>query len=560
LSFNLATILTETAAATPDAPVCVLGGTTTTYRELDEESGRFAAGLRAAGLAPGQVVAVQLPNVPQFLTAYFGALKAGLVVLPLNPLLMAPEVEYHLADSSAALLIGFEGLHAEAERACEKVGVPLYLVGSGGSRSFDELVAAGPLAEPGGEVVPRTPDDTAVLVYTSGTTGKPKGAELTHFQLYMNCTVAGELFGARRDDVTLAVLPFFHVFGLSSVINVSVRYGCCLSVLPRFQPAAVLDALERDRCTVIAGVPTMLHALAQLDIAGRDLSALRVSVSGGASLPEDIMRTFEDKYGIPVLEGYGLTETASSCSFNRADDRRVLSIGKPLWGVTMRVADLSDQPLPAGREHVGEILIRGHNVMKGYLGRPGATEETLHGGWLHTGDLGYMDSDGFYFIVDRAKDLVIRGGYNVYPREIEEVLYAHPDILEAAVIGKPDERLGEEVVAVVVLRAGGSAGADDVIAYCRERLAAYKYPREIRFMDELPKGPSGKILKSALRGSLPVAPLRAALGREGGEAFDGVFAGHEVIEGTGGVVDGVHDVGDPARFLHHLQRDAHRGG
>jgi long-chain acyl-CoA synthetase len=505
MSFNLATILTETTLATPDAPVCRIGGNTTTYRELDDLSGRAAAGLRETGLSPGQVVALQLPNIPQFLIAYFGALKAGLVVLPLNPLLMAPELEYHLGDSAAALLIGFEGLHAEAAKACETTGVPLYLVSAGpgplpdGTRPVGELISAAPLDEPGGDVEARGPDDTAVLVYTSGTTGKPKGAELTHFQLYMNCTVAGGLFGVRSDDVVLAVLPFFHVFGLSSVVNVFVRFGGCLSIVPRFQPGAVLDALEADRCTVIGGVPTMLHALARQDITGRDLSALRVAVSGGASLPEDIMRTFEDKYRIEVLEGYGMTETASSSSFNRPGDRKVLSIGKPLWGVRMRVADSTDQPLPPGPEHVGEILIRGHNVMKGYLGRPEATAETLRGGWLHTGDLGYVDTDGFYFIVDRAKDLVIRGGFNVYPREIEEVLYAHPAILEAAVIGKPDERLGEEVVAVVALRPGRDVSAEEIIAYTRERLAAYKYPREIRFMAELPKGPSGKILKAALR-------------------------------------------------------------
>jgi long-chain acyl-CoA synthetase len=503
MSFNLATILTETTLAAPDAPVCRFGGNPTSYRELDEQSGRLAAGLQAAGLAPGQVVAVQLPNLPQFLIAYFGALKAGLVVLPLNPLLMAPELEYHLGDSAAALLIGFEGMHAEAVKACETTGVPLYLVSMGqgplpaGTRPFSELFGDTPLDEPGG--VPRAPGDTAVLVYTSGTTGKPKGAELTHFQLYMNATIAGGLFGVRSDDVVLAVLPFFHVFGLSSVINVFVRYGGCLSILPRFQVSDVLDTIESDRCTVIGGVPTMLQALAQQDITGRDLSALRVAVSGGASLPDDILRTFEGKYGIEVLEGYGMTETASSCSFNRPGDSKVLSIGKPLWGVTMRVADASDQPLPPGREHVGEILIRGHNVMKGYLGRPEATAATLAGGWLHSGDLGYMDTDGFYFIVDRAKDLVIRGGYNVYPREIEEVLYAHPSVAEAAVIGKPDERLGEEVVAVVALRPGQEVSAEDIIAYTRERLAAYKYPREIRFMAELPKGPSGKILKSALR-------------------------------------------------------------
>jgi long-chain acyl-CoA synthetase len=505
MSFNLATILTESALAAPDAPACRFAGTTTTYAELDEQSGRVAAGFGAAGLSPGQVVALQLPNIAPFLSAYFGALKAGLVVLPLNPLLMAPELEYHLTDSAAALLIGFEGMHAEAVKACETTGVPLYLLsmGSGplpdGARPALELFSPAPLDEPGGDVTPRSPGDTAVLVYTSGTTGKPKGAELTHFQLYMNATVAGGLFGVRSDDVVLAVLPFFHVFGLSSVVNVFIRQGGCLSILPRFAPGAVLDAIEADRCTVIGGVPTMLHALAQQDVTGRDLSALRVAVSGGASLPEDIMRTFEDKFGIEVLEGYGMTETASSCSFNRPGQTKALSIGKPMWGVRMRVADAQGRPLPPGREHVGEILIRGHNVMKGYLGRPEATAETLRDGWLHSGDLGFADEDGFYFIVDRAKDLVIRGGYNVYPREIEEVLYAHPAIAEAAVIGKPDPRLGEEVVAVVALRPGEPATAEEIIAYTRERLAAYKYPREIRFMAELPKGPSGKILKTALR-------------------------------------------------------------
>jgi long-chain acyl-CoA synthetase len=284
---------------------------------LTSGSGRFAAGLRESGLMPGQVVALQLPNVPLFLTAYFGALKAGTAVLPLNPLLRAPEIEYHLTDSSARLLIAFDADLSEASRACQAAGVQIYAAGPGrvaapdmpgGARPVSELISDAALAEPGGDVHPGSADDTAVLIYTSGTTGLPRGAELTHFQMYMNCTIAGDLFGARRDDVTLATLPFFHVFGLSSVVNVSVRYGGCLSTVPRFEPGAVLDALERDRCTVIPGVPTMLHALAQRDITGRDLSALSVAVSGGASLPEDVMRTFEVKYGITVLEGYGLSD------------------------------------------------------------------------------------------------------------------------------------------------------------------------------------------------------------------------------------------------------------
>ena len=505
VSFNLATMLTETAMATPDAIAHTFMGAATTYGELDEQSGRFAAGLLESGLVPGQVVAVQLPNLPQFPAAYFGALKAGLVVLPLNPLLKAPEIEYHLADSAAAIMIGFDSIHQEAAKACEQLGIPLHLVSFSqqdlpeGTRPFTDLIRTAPLSEPGGEVRPGNSDDTAVLIYTSGTTGKPKGAELTHFQLYMNCTVSGQLFGARPDDVTLAVLPFFHVFGLSSVLNVSVRYGGALSIVPRFDPATVVDALERDKCSVLAGVPTMLQAVAEQDLSGRDLSRLRVAVSGGASLPEDVLSSFEAALGIRVLEGYGLSETASTTSFNRADDRRALSVGKPIWGVQMRIAGEDDQPLPPGRDNVGEILIRGHNVMKGYLGKPEATSSALRGGWLHTGDLGYRDEDGFYFIVDRTKDLVIRGGYNVYPREIEEVLFAHPAIAEAAVIGKPHDRLGEEVVAVVVLRAGSGLSEADVIAYCKERVAAYKYPRQVRFVSELPKGPTGKVLKTVLR-------------------------------------------------------------
>src|SRR5260370_33740148 len=290
-------------------------------------------------------------------------------------------------------------MHAEGSKACERLGIPLYLVSFGAAPLPDEARPVSALmGAPDGEVVPRDPGDTAVLIYTSGTTGKPKGAELTHFLLYMNCTISGQLFGARPDDVTLAVLPFFHVFGLSSVINVSVRYGGCLSIVPRFEPRAVLDAIEAHKCTVIAGVPTMLHALAQLDVTGRDLAALRVAVSGGSSLPEDVLRTFEGKYGIQVLEGYGLSETGSTSSVNRPGDRKPLSVGKPIWGVQMRVADSSDKPLPPGPDQIGEILISGHNVMKGYRNRPEATAAALAGGWLHTGDLGYMDSDAVFFI------------------------------------------------------------------------------------------------------------------------------------------------------------------
>ncbi|MGY1714097.1 long-chain fatty acid--CoA ligase [Geodermatophilus sp. SYSU D01106] len=506
MSFNLATILRESALASPDKPMLLIGPTTLTYRQVDVLSGQVAAGLRAAGLRRGDSVALQLPNVPQFVLAYFGALKAGMTLVPLNPLLKAPEVAYHLSDSGAKALVTFDAFADEAVKgAAEAGGVPVWVVSAGQAAApadttpFDELVAAGAGADPA-EVEQMSPEDTAVIIYTSGTTGRPKGAELTHFQAYMAASVAAETFAYREDDVSMAVLPLFHVFGLSSVMNCAVRSAATLVLVPRFDVGAVLDAMEQHRVTVFCGVPTMFVALMHADLTGRDVSALRISVSGGASIPGEVIKGFEAAYPATILEGYGLSETAAIATFNRsAEERRVLSIGKRLWGCEVRVVDGQDVELPRGPEHVGEIVLRGHNVMKGYLGRPDATAEAMRGGWFHTGDLGYQDDDGFFYIVDRKKDLVIRGGFNVYPREIEEVLHEHPAIREAAVIGRPDERLGEEVVAFVSLRPGATAEPADVIAFCKERLAAYKYPRDVTVVDELPKGPSGKVLKTELR-------------------------------------------------------------
>ena len=505
MSFNLATMLRESANDAPDKPLALLGEMSFSYAQVDEVSGRVASALLALGLERGDKVAVQLPNLPQFLFCYFAILKAGLVMVPLNPLLRAPEVAYHLADSDAKLLITFESFADEAVKGAAQVeGVTTYVVNlpgndvrPDGTKHFDELY----FADDTRDIVPLDPGDTAVLLYTSGTTGKPKGAELTHFQLYMNCTTAGELFAFRDDDVGLAVLPLFHVFGLSSVLNTTVRYGGTIVLVPRFEMPAVLEAMSSKRCTIFSGVPTMIQALLQADLGDHDLSAMRVVVSGGAAIPGEVIRAFEEKFApVVVLEGYGLSESASTTTFNRsAEERKVLSIGKPIWGVEVQVVDEDDKALPPGESNVGEIVIRGHNIMKGYYNNPEATAEAMRGGWFHTGDLAYADDDGFYFIVDRKKDLVIRGGYNVYPREIEEVLYTHPAVAEAAVIGEPDDKLGEEVVACIAVQPGAAVTAEELIAYCKERLAAYKYPREIRFVDELPKGPTGKILKKELR-------------------------------------------------------------
>ncbi|GII30428.1 long-chain-fatty-acid--CoA ligase [Planotetraspora mira] len=502
MSFNLATILRESRQARPDKTLCHIGDLSFTYSQVDEMSGRVAASLRGLGLEPGDRVAVHLPNLPEFLFSYFAILKAGLIMVPLNPLLHASEIAYHLEDSGARVLITFASI---AEPAAKAAGtVPTYVVTlpgdderPEGTLPYAELYAAADT----GEIETTDADDTAVLLYTSGTTGRPKGAELTHFQLYMNCTVGGELFGFRDDDIGLAVLPLFHVFGLSSVLNVAVRFGGTVALVPRFEVGPVVEAIERHRCTIFSGVPTMYFAMLQADTSGRDLASLRVGVSGGAAIPGEILRAFEEKFpGVVILEGYGLSETASTTTFNiSAEQRKVGSIGKPIWGVQTMIVDEEERPLPPGPDQVGEIVVRGHNVMKGYWNRPEDTAQVFRGGWFHTGDLAYADDDGYLFVVDRKKDLIIRGGYNVYPREVEEILYTHPAISGAAVIGRPDMRLGEEVVACVTLHPGAVVTEQEVIAFCREHLAAYKYPREIRFLDALPVGPTGKILKKELR-------------------------------------------------------------
>jgi long-chain acyl-CoA synthetase len=499
MSFNLAIMLREAAKAAPDKRFLRFPTGTMTFAEVDRASGRLATALRDHGLSPGDKVAVRLANVPEFVIAYFGILKAGVAMVPLNPLLKSDEIAYHLDDSDARMLITSTFMADEVALALGKVdGVAPIAVGStdAGWPEFAELLEA----DDDGDIWPGAADDTAVLLYTSGTTGRPKGAEVSHFQLYMNCSLAAERFGLDEHDVALAALPFFHVYGLSSVLNAAVRHARCISVVPRFDVDAVLSAIERDRITILAGVPTMYHALANADTSGYDTSSLRIASSGGAAIPEQVLRAFEQKYGIPILEGYGLSESASTATVNPSpDERRVLSIGKPIWGIELRIVDENDQALPNGPEHIGEIVLRGHNVTKGYYKRPDETARAFRGGWFHTGDLGYQDDDGFVYVVDRKKDLIIRGGLNVYPREVEELLYRHPDVAEAAVIGRRDERLGEEVVAVVSLRNGSDTTGEDIVEWAKQRIASYKYPREVRIVTELPKGATGKIVKRLLR-------------------------------------------------------------
>ena len=502
MNFNLAVILRETASASPGKPAVVFDGGQLSYGELDELSDRLASGLESAGLRPADVVAVQLPNIAQFLIAYFGILKAGCVVVPLNVMLKAPEVAFHLSDSGARILITWEPLLGEAAKGAAETGVSgIYAVGHAedapGGLPFERLLAG---AARGPVLARRDVSDTAVMVYTSGTTGRPKGAELTHLQLYMNADIPGRLFDIKPDDVVITVLPLFHVFGLSSILNLCVRFGCTMSLIPRFDPAVVLAAIQRDRATVFEGVPTMFVALlSSPDLDSYDISSLRVAISGGASIPAPVLDAFEERFGVVILEGYGMTETASTTTFNRSEtERRAYSVGKPIWGTQTQVWDDDGNALPPGKDNVGEVVTSGLHVMKGYLNNPEATAEVFTGDWLHTGDLGYLDEDGFLFIVGRKKELIIRGGYNVYPREIEDVLHSHPAVAEVAVLGIPDDRLGEEVLAVVVLRPGSELQDSELIAYGKERMAAYKYPRVIEFRDELPKNSLGKVLKDEL--------------------------------------------------------------
>ena len=505
MSLNLATILRESARSHPDKPVALFDGGQITYRELDVLSDRLAAGLRQSGIGPGEAVAVQLPNLPHFLIAYFGILKNGSVVVPLNVLLKAPEIEYQLADSGASALISWSGVAAEAAKGAAGAGLErLYVAEVGVPNSggvgvpVESLIAAEGIPAP---FEPTDPGDVAVIVYTSGTTGRPKGAQLSHFQLLMNADTPGRLFGVKDDDVVLVVLPLFHVFGLSSVMNVCVRFGATMSLVARFEPTKVLEVMQRDGVTVFEGVPTMyISLLNHPDLERYNLGRLRIGISGGAPLPSEVLDDFEARFGVVILEGYGLSETAATTTFNvSTQERKIYSVGKPIWGVEVQIWDDEGRRLPPGSDHLGEIVVRGVNTMIGYHNRPEATAEAFAGGWFHTGDVGYEDQDGFLFIIDRKKDLIIRGGYNVYPREIEEVLYTHPAVAEAAVIGVPDERLGEEVKAFVELKPGSSASSDEMIAYAKERLAAYKYPRLVEFRSDLPKLGTGKIAKAELR-------------------------------------------------------------
>jgi len=507
MSLNLASILRNSAHKYAKKPCLIVGDTVINYETAHAYAQRFASALTRLGVKRGQHVALMLPNVPQFTIAYYAAHYIGAPVVPLNVLLTPEEIAYHLEDSDAVALVVWEGFYDQAKAGFDRADdckhlivvkqAPTDIKAPEGVHNFTALVAS---SEPMHEPVATMPDDTAVVLYTSGTTGKPKGAELTHFNMFYNAEYcATRLMPVQEDSVALVVLPLFHSYGQTCIQNATLRGGGSLVLLPRFEPGPAFQLMQKYDVNTFAGVPTMYFALLHYAEAKNFKLKLRICSSGGAAMPVEVMRAFDEAYGVNILEGYGLSETSPVACFNTLDrPKKPGSIGVPLEGVEFKLVDAEGKTI-LDPNVPGEICIKGHNVMKGYYTRPEATAEAIRDGWFSTGDVAHRDEDGFFFIVDRKKDMIIRGGFNVYPREIEEVLYGYPAIGEAAVIGVKHESHGEEIKAVVAFKAGQSATPEQIIAYCKERLAAYKYPRIIEVRETLPKTATGKILKRELR-------------------------------------------------------------
>jgi long-chain acyl-CoA synthetase len=532
-TLNLASVLEQQARLVPGRTAVTCRDVNLTYAQLNARAAQVAAGLVALGIAPGDAVALSCPNVPWFPIAYFGILKAGAVVVPLNVLLRPREIAYHLRDSHAKALLVFEGtpelpMAEMARAACDALRDEQGgLRPSGGeapgphlvvmtldpaapspvspARTLGQLMHGQPAAF---DTRSRRPDDTAVILYTSGTTGQPKGAELTHANMTMNAIASREMFapagrGGVQQDVHLVTLPLFHSTAQTCQMNCGLHAGGRLVLLPRFEPAAVLEAMAREQVNFWIGVPTMYWALlGHVEAASIDpapiAANLSLCASGGAPMPVDVMRRFEATFGVRVLEGYGLSETSPVACFNQMHrPSKPGTVGLPIFGVDVRCVDDSDRAVATGER--GEVVIRGPNIMKGYYNRPDATAEAMRAGWFHTGDIGILDDEGFLSIVDRKKDMILRGGFNVYPRELEEVLMTHPAVSLVAVIGVPDERLGEEVKAYIVRKPGATTTGEELVAWCRDQIAAYKYPRLIEFRDALPVSATGKVLKRELR-------------------------------------------------------------
>jgi long-chain acyl-CoA synthetase len=511
---NLSVILEDSARRYPAKAAFTFMDRSITYAELNAAANKVANGLVSRGIVPGDKVALSCPNLPAFPVLYYGIIKTGAVVVPLSVLLKKDEIEYHLRDSDAKayccytgtpdLPIGQMGHDAfNAVAACElfflimpDAAMPTFIAGTA---TMLDLMNNQPDVF---ETCQTNAEDTCVIIYTSGTTGRPKGAELTHSNLLLNAILICDLMNSSADDTGLIVLPLFHIFGMTALLNAGVYKGGTGVLLTRFDAAQAFALMQQHKVTLFIGVPTMFWGLLNYTNPQVDFNAiaanLKLCLSGGASLPVKVLQDFEQRFNVPIIEGYGMSEGSPVVTFNDLKTgRKPGSVGTPVWGVQVKLIDAEGNEVPVGEK--GELLYRGHNVMKGYYKKPEATAAVLQNGWMHSGDIAVKDADGFYYIVDRTKDMIIRGGYNVYPREVEETMIQHEAVSLVAVIGIPHEELGEEVKAFVVLKESYTVSSAELLNWTKERIASYKYPRHIEFVAALPMSATGKILKKELR-------------------------------------------------------------
>jgi long-chain acyl-CoA synthetase len=490
--FEMASVITPVlrhAGADPDH-IAVRGAQRSwTYAQLRDAALAYARALRTQGIGPGDRVLLIAPTVPEFVIAYLGIVALGAVVVPVNTMSTRAELEYFIGDAGCSLVVAWHELGPAAAEAAAAQGIPYCSLTEGAQVAGEDILGA---------VCNRTSDDVAVIVFTSGTTGRPKGAELTVGNLLSAGDIVARLCDITPDDRLGTGLPLFHGYGQIVVLMSALTAGATVSLLTRFTATAMLDMLRRDRLTIMCGVPTMWNAMLHDagDASTADFAELRLAVSGGASLPAEVARAFQQKFGCSLLEGYALTETTAVATLSDAAAPPG-TVGRAAFDTQIEIRETTGRPV--GPNTAGEVYVKGPTVMRGYHNRPEATSEVLSAdGWLRTGDIGELDDAGNLRIVGRAKDLIIRGGYNVYPSEVEAVLYEHPDIVEAAVVGIPHPHYGEQVAAVVVVRPGSPQDGPAITAWSRERLSAYKIPRVVQFVDELPKGSTGKILKRAI--------------------------------------------------------------
>lgn len=510
---NLVSTVQQTALKQPEKVAYHFMGKDTTYGEFDATVAKLASSLQDLGVEKGDHVAFLLGNTPHFLLSLYATMRLGATAVPINPIYTPDEISYIVHNSDAKVVVALDQLLPLVEKAAGIFTSVEHYVICETSTDVGEKVAQLPesladkvhlfshlVAKGGTDFAPVevTEDDTAIILYTSGTTGSPKGAMLTHKNLYSNARDVADYLGFEAGDRVVATLPVFHVFALTVVVNAPLVRGAEILLVPRFSPADVFQTIRDKKATVFAGVPTMYNFLYQFPEGTKeDFETVRLAISGGSSLPVALLHNFEEKFDVRVSEGYGLSEASPVTCFNPIErDRIPGSIGTSIVNVENKVVNELGEEVPDGE--VGELIVRGPNVMKGYYKMPEETEVALRDGWLYTGDLARKDENGYFYIVDRKKDMIIVGGYNVYPREVEEVLYDHPAVVEAAVIGVPDLDFGESVHAFVVLKEGAEETTESLVAYCASKLAKYKVPKVIDFLDELPKNTTGKILRRSL--------------------------------------------------------------